>query len=819
MKYGLLILALLFGGSLCAQTANKFATTLYEQSEAASKAHATENVYLRTSKEVYETGEDLWFYTRILNSQTHTVSDESQILFVELRSVDGQSAIHREMYKVENGFVSGHLFLPDSLQAGEYRISAITANSLKHKSAPMESSRRLLIRKEIVPHILIQTSFDKPFYEDAEPVEGVVRLLRANGDAIADARAIISLKQADKTIKRVRTRTDSSGRASFNLDHNQQVASLQLQVRVSHKGEEERHEQAVPFDPMSKVQLQFLPEGGHAVAGMNSHIAFKAVDRSGMPVEIKQATVFANDKPMLDIRTEHAGMGSFNLFGDSETRYTVRVTEPAIDSVYVLPDVKPEGVRFFVQRQTEETLMVGLRKSMGFDLDWAYLAVKQRGIMMWGASAEVDNEGQLFKIPKKELQNGIAELTLYNKEKEPLASRLVFVGQQKQLRVSVTHSSENYGVKEQVTFKLKVEDKEGKPVQSALALALNDEIFASPFAEKNIISHFLLETELKGRLFEPSYYFEKPNADKLRHLDLLLMTQGWRAYEWNTSALEALPNSGFIQLLDIVMGQVDRKTLPGRLRKASVIPVQLISKEGAMEVYTDSLGRFPITSGILAVSEGTDIISAVTNAEQAGIDFISAFDHAESILAHNHTDHGLRHATTKGRNWNVLPQAQADAQEVMGVTVVDQQDKFGKFNGQDGHYVGNSRDYVCQYSILNCRNHRFGTSPVPGQIYRIGGRWVVYEMPVTEVYANTLKGYYKSPRFYQPEYDVKPEEKLIPDFRNTLVWEPLIITDENGEAIVQFFTSDIRSVFNGWVEGIGVNGQFGLVKFDVNVLK
>lgn len=58
------------------------------------------------------------------------------------------------------------------------------------------------------------------------------------------------------------------------------------------------------------------------------------------------------------------------------------------------------------------------------------------------------------------------------------------------------------------------------------------------------------------------------------------------------------------------------------------------------------------------------------------------------------------------------------------------------------------------------------------------------------------------------DYEAQKDNRL-PDFRNTLYWNPSIQTDANGEATVQFFTSDTIGAFEVRVEGIAENGLLG----------
>ena len=60
---------------------------------------------------------------------------------------------------------------------------------------------------------------------------------------------------------------------------------------------------------------------------------------------------------------------------------------------------------------------------------------------------------------------------------------------------------------------------------------------------------------------------------------------------------------------------------------------------------------------------------------------------------------------------------------------------------------------------------------------------------------------------------------MIPDYRNTLLWAPTVLTDRNGEAQLEFFCSDIYTGFVGIIEGVSGDGKLGLESFEFKVLK
>jgi hypothetical protein len=59
---------------------------------------------------------------------------------------------------------------------------------------------------------------------------------------------------------------------------------------------------------------------------------------------------------------------------------------------------------------------------------------------------------------------------------------------------------------------------------------------------------------------------------------------------------------------------------------------------------------------------------------------------------------------------------------------------------------------------------------------------------------------------YTDENDLKSRKA---DFRNTLYWNPEIITGENGESTISFYTSDEKGKFLITIEGVGENGETG----------
>jgi hypothetical protein len=153
-------------------------------------------------------------------------------------------------------------------------------------------------------------------------------------------------------------------------------------------------------------------------------------------------------------------------------------------------------------------------------------------------------------------------------------------------------------------------------------------------------------------------------------------------------------------------------------------------------------------------------------------------------------------------------------------------------------------DYIGQCGALNCIACGGGRKPVEGEWTR---RWVGHRpQPSMHPFTFTadevehfeyhypkfseeellrknnmwrVKGYYVDREFYEPDYDKEPWRYTVADFRNTLLWAPEVITDEKGEATVEFYCSDLNTGFIVNIEGISGEGLPGMRDSELKVMR
>lgn len=85
------------------------------------------------------------------------------------------------------------------------------------------------------------------------------------------------------------------------------------------------------------------------------------------------------------------------------------------------------------------------------------------------------------------------------------------------------------------------------------------------------------------------------------------------------------------------------------------------------------------------------------------------------------------------------------------------------------------------------------------------GPWVI---PTLGKYVYRPQPIYHAKEFYSPRYNVN-NNPSTPDLRSTIFWEANVVTNEEGKAVVSFFTSDQPGTYSYRIEGTDLQGRFG----------
>ncbi|AXG71878.1 MG2 domain protein [Kordia sp. SMS9] len=785
-----------------------------------------ENIYIHTDKDIYEPGENLWFKAYLLNGNTLKLSTETQLIFVELIHLteDGSNIVTTEKYEAINGFANGHLFLERGFETGAYQIRIHTKKTMESTSEKLLAVKEFKVVESVIPTILMDVDFSKKNYNRNEAISAEITVFSRSRVPYKNTVVIAYAFAGSKRIYRNRLRTNDEGVVIVNLPAEKSKKATTIKLLVKDKRKDIINTFEIPFTSMSELQFGLYPEGGSLVENLPNTVAFKALDPSGRPVAVK-GILYENGKKIQPFTATHNGMGKFAFVPKNNQNYTVKITQPTLDSIFELPKILPEGIKLQVDRHTKKYVHFSITRTKNILDQQLYIRAQHRGLVYWMATTSLSKERVRFKLPLEKFPQGIVEVTLFNEQFQPVAERLVYANLDQKLHVTLKEISKSfYQQKDKVTMKFEVKDQNKNPAIANFSLSVHDHLYADKNNDYAMLPHYYLFSELKGHVYDAGYYFNPKNNNREEHLDVLLLTQGWRNYVWNSKQLNYVENS--LDFTTNIKGKIYKKLKNGALQNIPLATVNVSYPSYTENVTTNMQAEFSLPISSYKNAQGSNLVFIPFEDKNAVIRFTDPFENIEEITGNYECafpKYDLALQTKKQSSYN--PEFSFTETNFLEEVNLGSFRDRNKDEGNVVMYNDIIPDYVCRFNILNCTNHPNGTPPVDGKTYRYNdGTIVTYvgkkEEPKDEkdkLFVK-IKGFYPEKEFYSPQYDKNPDEALFPDNRKTLFWAPNLISDENGIITVSFFTSDMQTTFLGTIEGTNGNGLLGgtSFQFDVN---
>lgn len=264
------------------------------------------------------------------------------------------------------------------------------------------------------------------------------------------------------------------------------------------------------------LKVKFYPEGGHIIEGMDCRIAFEVKDNDGQELG---SSVGALDNGLF-IKPSHGGRGVFEYnaqkppkeatFEYMDKKYTFPLPTAQASGVVIRGDKQTKGGREFVVKAKGVTVA-------------AYSVTCRGRLITFGR-----NPGE--RIALANCPTGINDLTLYDEQGRPLASRLFFVNNHDLGNaVDLSMSSDNNVIDSKTTLAPYAQVNLKLSSATPLSIAVHDHASQdASYDDGNMLTDMLLGGELHGFVANVSQYF-KEGAEE--NLDLLMMVQGWRRYK------------------------------------------------------------------------------------------------------------------------------------------------------------------------------------------------------------------------------------------------------------------------------------------------
>ncbi|GAA4332411.1 hypothetical protein [Flaviaesturariibacter amylovorans] len=304
-----------------------------------------------------------------------------------------------------------------------------------------------------------------------------------------------------------------------------------LPVQVLGKGPADK----AVFDDGSGLGI--YAEGGAFVAGVPTRFGLKlsGTDGSGYGATLE---ISKNGTLYETLTTNELGFASTNLTACVEDSVTATWVQPSgVRRSVAFPKPVARGVSLSVTTGASGApLVVSVHTNRETLADLGekkfYLMLHRQGVVSklhWISFVNRRTTvGQTFSSDG--LPEGVLHITLFGPDLKPIADRAVFLATDAPApRVEASLRR----VKDSVRVDITTVSGSGRPVAANLSMSFLPAGTRADGFRSSLLTKNLLEQELRGVIEYPLYYFKDRDPVRLRHLDELLIVQGWSSYDWN----------------------------------------------------------------------------------------------------------------------------------------------------------------------------------------------------------------------------------------------------------------------------------------------
>lgn len=797
-----------------------------------------EKTYLHTDKDLYTSGETIWFKTYLVDGISHNSSTKSNVVYVELVNSQDSVVTQRKLF-VDGVGAAGDIELGEHIQQGDYTLRAYTKYMLNNK----------------------------------EPV-------------IFEKFIHISIEKGRKVI-----------------NPGQLPATQYLQ------GVDEKMGVAVSARPT----IKFFPEGGHLVKGLPNTMGLEVLDEKGKGLALNGYIKDSKGNIIEPFKSIAFGLGIVGFTPLADEKYYASVVFNKTEEKFPLPEGLSSGYLLSLKNR-ENHILLQLASTTENGLKGTLLIGHLRGDMIFKRIGNANDKASFAtKIYTKELQDGVAQFTLFSPKGEPISERLIFIdNHENDVKITISSPTKIYGTREKVELNIVLTDGKGTPLKGEFSLGVVSKNGSMGALTNNMKRWLLLDSDLGGTVQNPYYFFADDAKQHNFLLDALMLTDSWRRFVWMDmltrkaeGAADNSPEKGIM-----VTGKTTAFGNPNKAKKTVATLnlfhgpdlINLKQETNAQGIF--NFGPFYFNDSIDATIEAYDSIPkweykrkqlSILLHEQAPklpskLGKIKPTDHQTIELNQEYprdkylkkiTDFNYDPKKVTRLNEVVVKKKKRTREEILrntnpritsgpftltiyndsipgaeAMSALDLVQRFPRVqvtgvypnqyvnipsmsmntlfasNGPlflvdgvptDRSFVQTMRANEVSYIDLVSGPEVaiFGSRGSNGVIAFYTNDLYDPNRQNTEVYPGIVNfkipGFHKAREFYKPNYIKDNPEK--PDYRTTLFWNPKIILNEEGKSLIHFFTGDMTGTYWIKVEGITEDGRPVSAFYDLVVVE
>ena len=298
----------------------------------------------------------------------------------------------------------------------------------------------------------------------------------------------------------------------------------------------------------NNYDLQVFPESGYLLEGAENVIGIKAlINGKGHPYSGK--IINKDGVEITSFEGNIYGMGKCAFTYLENNQYTAVININNTIQKINIPTARKTGIIFSLDNSDFDKIILTLKTNKvtlpSLINESLVLLFYRNNYICDAITLSLKNDLQTTQelfIDKSKMLHGVNVVTLF-RDHQPIAERKFFVDRQdKQTAILIEElKTEN----DSINFKIKTIDPDYKSISAQLSVSIMPSETKIFNETQNIKSSLLLTPYVKGKIEEPSYYFQHKNFKESEYLDLLLLNQGWSAYSLKEKILEINPPKNY----------------------------------------------------------------------------------------------------------------------------------------------------------------------------------------------------------------------------------------------------------------------------------
>lgn len=318
---------------------------------------------------------------------------------------------------------------------------------------------------------------------------------------------------------------------------------------------------------ISKLFIDLFPEGGFLLTDRYNQMAFKTTDQTGKPINISGKLVNDKNETITQFSSTFNGTGLINFVPTPNSKYYLEINGKK-NIEYNFPKIHNTGSKLTVSRLNSVGADLNIIADSISAKNKYYLVSMHRGQRSTFAEIKRNQSNRTIHIKNELLKHGINRLILLNRDFVPISERLIFVDKKEDTPLKLDISNKYFSPREKVELKISSQNNKKTISNSHLSIAVVDANSIPGYGiSQNIRSYLLVDSELKGYIHNPASYFtNEQNISAAQKLNLLMMTQGWSNYIWNSLPESAKEHKNLypsgLQLTGKLKSSNGKKALP-----------------------------------------------------------------------------------------------------------------------------------------------------------------------------------------------------------------------------------------------------------------